>query len=400
MNIHSLFQVYYNRKKLLPIMLVILLSFLVLAFITNMLWKNILRVTNDDFSLNYENIYSINIIWHDDLVNDSLLLERQKENLLRQIGKSAEVGSSTFSPTRLIDRRVVWGPTLTNKFGKHAEVKVGENFVETFELPLLSGKGFSKLDLLSAVPSVIIFKSLAEQENIKKVNDNSIIVFKVWSNTQREYIEKKCRVVGIVEDFPFLTYRDEFASCIFSFSPDDSRNSDNIYLKMARETPRGNVVSLFSQAAKNIGLQNSIKSLQIRSYDEIKSMKLSTFFNEVKIFFFIIILLITYVGATLFGVFYRYVLNHRDEFAIRRSFGCTQWDVYGKIMYEAVLYAMPGILLGVILFTNFGFLFDLKNMVISVVIPLLVILMVVVSSVIMPAISISRQPPVETLRDQ
>ena len=69
-------------------------------------------------------------------------------------------------------------------------------------------------------------------------------------------------------------------------------------------------------------------------------------------------------------------------------------------MLEALIYTLPGLLAGAVIFFNFALLIGMKNILPAIILPSVLILVVMSVSVFVPALYISRLSPVEAFYDE
>ncbi|MDH5400585.1 MAG: hypothetical protein OEX02_20700, partial [Cyclobacteriaceae bacterium] len=352
MNFHSVFQILRNKKKIVPVFITILLSFLVLSFITNFTWSSFVGSVRPIFSINYDNVYEVEIAWSKEAKDDSLLLISLKKQLYEQVQHHSQVSALTYSYASLINKS--WGMGKIEEFDDILVMNVGNNFTEFFGLPLLKGRNFNMEDKSGPIPQAIVFRSFAEQREISFDENATPLVITRQRHFPDEDPEKKVRVIGIIEDFPFLDEHDRIETIMFIHHLKNKWyiTGEKLYIRTKEQISKKELIEMLNSAVKKIGAIEHVSLSQVRSYETIMEQQFQTYLDYTKIFPALITVLLIYIGATLFGVFYQYVLNRRDEYAVRRSFGCTRWSIYRKVMLEALIYTLPGLLAGAVIFFN------------------------------------------------
>ena len=402
MNRHSLFQVFYNMKKMLPVSGTIFLSFLVLSFAVSLTWSYAKMVVTLPVSLNYDNLYQMEVVWKKPFVSDSLQLSLQKKALQKAMSNNKDVVAVTDNPSYLFNSRRM----SSSKYSLDQTLVaiVGLDFSRTFGVNLIEGRPFTEEDLHHPLPAAIILKSLAEQEHITNVTDKTVLSFKnTRARSGKENPNKQFRVVGIIDDIPFRSELDgktyETIVFVYEHSP-YSKNLSRLFVKVKEGVGMTGVSAAYSDAVATSNSGSYIYSTGIRTIEEMLSQGMDDALEEMRPVIVLLILLVIFVGGALFGVFYRQMKERMDEFAVLRSFGCTQWGIFRKALFEAILHVTPGMVAGAIVFINFGILADFKDLWEAVLISALFIIVMIIGAVFVPAVFIARQPPVVALREQ
>jgi ABC-type antimicrobial peptide transport system permease subunit len=200
-----------------------------------------------------------------------------------------------------------------------------------------------------------------------------------------------------MDDIDFIDeWKRGYESSIFLFK--NKEVLENLYIKFNKEYTSDQANLMLEEAMSKNGLKEYLDITIIKTADQIIWDQINKMVSEFKIIFGIVLLLFIYVGSTLFGVFYKLIMARVDEFAIRRSFGCTQAGLFVRVISESMITVIPGLLIGAVIFINFGMLTNQPNILEATMFPVLLILLMVLTTVFVPAIYISKQRPVEILR--
>lgn len=321
-------QTLYNRNqyagknylsKGLVILQFTLATFLIISTIT--IYSQFNYLMNFDLGYNDKNVVSING-W----ALDKTKLALFKTELSREpsvIGITADQGGR-------------WG-TMAHINGKQQQMfdmkHVDEDYLPLFQVPMVTGRNFSKTMVSDSANSVLVNEEFVKQAGWKKPIGEVVDFF---------YNKKKYTVVGVVKDYHFLSLTEKISPILYTMKPDYSFG--NIFVKISdknKSKSLNRIQKEFKALFPFIPYQYKFKDAEVaEQYDkEAKWKQIVTFGAVLTIF-------ISCIG--LFGLATLSAERRRKEIGIRKVLGASVEGIvrklstdFAKLVIIAAVIAVP-----------------------------------------------------------
>ncbi|MGK7396655.1 MAG: ABC transporter permease [Candidatus Cyclobacteriaceae bacterium M3_2C_046] len=389
----SIKQLGKNMPRLWMVGIIVMLAYLVLSFIFTMFIRSTENAFSPTVDFNYNKIYEVKINWKADLTNDKSYFQLRREQLKNEMQRLNYVVEASYAANSVLDDPNYYA--LTREVGI---IGVEENFMTTLDPEIKKGRDFVKADLDHHLPAIIITEAAAHAFGISTIGDD--VLFPIEFNQEKtDY-----RVVGIVEDLDHQFWlKTNYLAFVYvnrnNTNLSVNSQADWLYLQTNQSFSKPEIEEKLQQIIKNENYDQQLIEFEIRTFSSVTKAKLYSKLKEFKPLLAIMLLLIIYISTTLFGVFHKHVQKKKEEFAIRRALGCHKSGIYKKIFMEAILMAIPGILLAGLLYLNFLFLQNQMENWLASILPALIILLVIILSVAWPAYRAGSIHPVVGLRE-
>ena len=404
---YTIKQLLQNKPRLWMVGVIVMLAYLVLAFIAGIFLDYAPPYWQTYLDLDFENKYEVKIQWKQSIINDTSRIITLRKDLKRAVEMDPNILSTTYSNLPMIQTR------YSGLFNNETLLfPVEEDFIATLKPNLINGRDFIADDFIHSLPAVIIPQSLASKKGIVKTGNNEIIVINRKTGKQKDQSESvQFRVVGIVEDVkvynrdrypktPDVVFAaiNKFQVNPFPYSSVNS-SSDWIYINAKENTNIWQIKERLDQVMERPEFLDFIIEMDLQNEKGIITNQLGKLWAEFRPLLAIMILLIIYTTTTLFGIFHKLVQKKKEEYAIRRALGCHRNGIYVKIITEATLLTIPGMLVAGLLYGNFLFLQGQPELWHASVVPAILILGVMLISIAWPAFRAGRIHPVDGLRE-
>ena len=406
---YTIKQLLQNKPRLWMVGVIVMLAYLVLAFIAGIFLDYAPPYWQTYLDLDFDNKYEIKIQWKESIVDDTSRLIILRKDLKRALEKDPNIISSAYSNLPMIQTEMIFSGLLNNET---LLFPVEEDFIETLKPNLIEGRDFIADDFSHSIPAVIIPRSMASKKGIVKTGNQEIIVLNRKSGKQKDQFDSiQFRVVGIIEDVKVYNRNrypkppDVVFAAINKFQVNAFRNSsvnnsrDWIYINAKENTNIWQIKERLDQVMERPEFLDFIIEMDLQNEKGIITNQLSKLWAEFRPLLAIMILLIIYTTTTLFGIFHKLVQKKKEEYAIRRALGCHRNGIYVKIITEATLLTIPGMLVAGLLYGNFLFLQGQPELWHASVVPAILILGVMLISIAWPAFRAGRIHPVDGLRE-
>lgn len=314
------------------------------------------------------------------------------KNQSRQIAAIQELTNSTMIPGKeigWINNNVKWTKRPDNEFHSLPFIGIGDNFFETFKIPILAGRSFSN-NFQNEENAVLITKAAAQQlgfENIEAALNEKIL------DGGRTY-----QIIGVTANFHQQALNTDFQPIIFRNIP----NASSYYsFKINTADLQGTLASL----EKNWNEQFSGSPFNFFFLDTFfdQQYKADRQFGSVFGFFALLSILVACLG--LFGLSSLMTTKRTKEIGVRKVLGASVSDIlmllssdYLKLILIANVVAAPFIYYAVQAWLEgYAFRIDFSWWV-MVLIPGVLVLLIAVSTVCGQAIKTAVGNPTEALR--
>lgn len=406
---YTIKQLLQNKPRVWMVSVIVMLAYLVLAFIAGIFLDHAPPYWQTYLDLDFENKYEVKIQWKQSIINDNSRVMTLRKDLKRAIEKDPNILSTTYSNLPMIQTEMIYSGLFNNET---ILFPVEEDFIATLKLNLINGRDFIADDLIHSIPAVIIPHSLARKKGIVKTGNQEIIAFNRKTGKQKDQFDSiQFRVVGIVEDV-MVYNRDRYPkapdvvfAAINKFQENPfpftsvSNSRDWIYIHAEENSNIWQIKEKLNQIIERPEFQDFIIEMDLQNEKGIITYQLRKLWQEFRPLLAIMILLIIYTTTTLFGIFQKLAQKKKEEYAIRRALGCYRNGIYAKIISEATLMTIPGMLVAGLLYGNFLFLQGQPELWQASIVPAIIILSVMIISIAWPAYRAGSIHPVDGLRE-
>ena len=301
----------YNRNqyagknylsKGLVILQFTLATFLIISTIT--IYSQFNYLMNFDLGYNDKNVVSISAGGLDKTKLPLFKAELSKEASI--LGVTADQGGR-------------WGTIAHINNGQQMQFDmkhVDEDYLPLFQVPMVSGRNFSKAMTSDSSNSVLVNETFAKQAGWKSPIGQVVDFF---------YNKKKYTVVGIVKDYHFLSLTEKTPPILYSMKPDYPWG--NIFVKISDKNKSGSL-NLIQKEFKSIfpfiPYQYKFKDAEVaEQYDKEAKWKQIVSFGAVLTIF------ISCIG--LFGLATLSAERRRKEIGIRKVLGASVEGIVRKL---------------------------------------------------------------------
>ena len=276
--------------------------------------------------------------------------------------------------------------TITNIL----HVETGRDFEKILKRKLIAGLPFS--DMATEVPEAIVTKTMADSLNI--FNKNLPQTITIRGNSKRNIGEKKCRIVGIIEDVDYFC-EGKKVNTLFS----NKLYNETVLIK----TEKGiNVEELEEKISGTV--QPLIKSKSIVQLVAMKVIIYELWYENKRTnltILSIIPLILFYSFLAIFSLFWVEVSRNKTKYGILRAIGFNRDQVFLVLIKEATFLSLISSIITAIILFNFRAMMPtsipfFKALFLSV----LSILVFVVLASLVPAIKTTKIQPAQTLSDE
>lgn len=293
-----------------------------LAFLTIMLGLVIINNT----------LYLTNLDWgyqREELLVVPLTEAKQYELLKGKI--SDQIGVQHISGSEHLVGRGSWSRAIEYNNTRH-EVRamgVSDDYLQTLNFNLLKGRHFIKDAASDEENAIIINQKMANYLNWENPIDKQILLDST-----------RYTVVGMVEDFHFLSFYQEMEPALFYISPEENYN----YLTIRSNSENFNEIKaivstswkeLFPEHPYDGMTQSSIFDWQIEDIERVE---------KVMSFIAIVALLLTAMG--MFGLVSLTVVKRMKEFSIRKVLGANLFNIAKNMNMEFLVMLLIAVTIG------------------------------------------------------
>lgn len=283
----------------------------------------------------------------------------------------------------------------------------GENFNKVFDLKLEQGKWFSETGNLPDRTPVVITRNHADNLGIRNITPGS--VYTCINPDSRKKDSIRYQITGIIENMENIRNmrsQSELRKNIFPvFSPgslyENKYNYDErLILKMQDDYDFELLNTQILSLMDKMNLGEYIHQHRLTSLNDVLKAQIIKHFDELRLLYGILLILLTYIFVVLFGNFWKMTQKRSVEIGIRRALGHSQSKVVFYILAESLLLMVTIMLPATIVYLN---LYKIMN--ISAPLPVYLIsagilLFVVLLATLIPAISAGRVHPVQALAEE
>ncbi|HET9529396.1 MAG TPA: ADOP family duplicated permease, partial [Blastocatellia bacterium] len=319
---------------------------LVLLIGAGLIIRTLHNLQNVDAGFNRENLLLFSV--------DPNLLGYKGErlaNLYRQMFERIEavpgVLSVTFSRNALLSGsssgRSVYLPgavLASGEDGPLGEVRihqVRENFLETMEIPLLSGRSLSPQDDARAPRVAVVNQAFAERAFPGEDPTGKRIGFDPETPNQVE-------IIGVARDAKYASLREEIRPTLYLPWLQELSGAGSMIISVRTSNDPSSFVAAIRQAVREVEANLPLAGGRTQAEVADQSLRMERLFARLLSFFGLLALLLAVVG--LYGVMAYSVAQRTQEIGIRMALGAGRGDVLNMVIRQGMALTFAGIALG------------------------------------------------------
>lgn len=385
---------------MISVALLVFFCFLLFASISGISLNIFKLLFSPRFSINYEHIYKIELVWKKDVSENKKHLGSLRQLTYDCTKLLPQVPSQAYSGAYLINN------TRMNSFSStHENISVTEieqGLIQVFNIKLIDGRDFNQKDINIKTPPILIPSSLAKERGITEIDKNT--TFDITHTVRNKTITEKYRVVGIIEDIKCnVPNQQEKTHTAFVFrdklEKKYSLDLDNLYLKVNKGYTPNQIKKAVATTFEKAGIDQYLVGYTVQSAQEIRSADFQYIYSNLIPIIGICLIVILFCGSTIFAIFYKQTLTKLDEFAVRRAFGCTKFHIFKRVMSESWMVSGFSLMIAALFYPNIAVLLDLQNIMESILVSAVIALTIVTGAATFPAWLASRRNPIELLNE-
>lgn len=283
----------------------------------------------------------------------------------------------------------------------------GENFSQVFDLKLEQGKWFTETGNLPDRTPVVITRNHADYLGIRNLTSNSL--YSCINPNSRNNDSIRYQIVGIVENMGNIRdmrSQSELGKNNFPvFSPGSLyANTYNYGERLILKMQDGYDFELLNTQILNLmdkmNLGEYIHQHRLTSLNDVLKAQIIKHFDELRLLYGILLILLTYIFVVLFGNFWKMTQKRTVEIGIRRALGHTRGNVVFYILAESLLFMATIMLPATIVYLNLYKIINISAPLPVYLISAGILLFVVLLATLIPAISAGRVHPVQALAEE
>ncbi len=275
------------------------LGLLLFVVVINMK-DQLIYLLNKDMGFDKESVLVI-----EDLKGQSNLF-KQETVAIPGVEQVSLTNSSLFAKDMFA---IFWKDSETNKYTNVFMSTVDEDFMETLDIKLDSGRFFQNSPF-DKTNSVLVNQTFYEM--LRKADDFS-----------GKYKDKQ--IVGVISDFNLMPLTKKVEPLVVNFNPSTSKGYNNAYIKLSGDNNVQEVIESL-QASWNSLYPNRLFAFDF--LDEKISREYASFANMVDAITYLSVLAIVFSCMGLFGLMSILVMNRLKEIGIRKVFGASISQIY------------------------------------------------------------------------
>jgi ABC-type antimicrobial peptide transport system permease subunit len=393
-------QLLKKRNRFAVSAIILFLAFFVFVVIANFGFLKLYKSFLPQLPVGTKDRITMDLNWNYDKLNQKPAgLEDQfyKRLLLLDGVMSADFGFT--DPTNIFD---ISRGNLNNEEEDETLIFCGTEFGTVFDLNLASGRWFTVSDKSMHYPPAVITTQHAHKMGIGTVGKDTYYNF-ISGGSGRDSMVFE--VVGIVDNIPDMhkfrrIEKGAFPVFVPTYSSKLNIPVQSLLIKVRPGTDPGVFQQELDALVQKTGFNEYLFGYENRSIDDLIKGQVLKHFEDFKLIYGVLLILISYILISIFGNFWKMTQKRTVEIGIRRALGHTRGNVVFYILAESLL-------LLVMVLTPATFIYLNLYSTIKIAAPLAVYLIssamlffIVLLATIIPAVYAGRIHPVQALAEE
>ncbi|MGH9935611.1 MAG: FtsX-like permease family protein, partial [Blastocatellia bacterium] len=214
---------------------------------------------------------------------------------------------------------------------------IGENFLETMEIPLLAGRAFTKQDDARAPKVVVVNQSLA-----REFFPNESPIGKRFTFDDKKPDEYE--IVGLVKDAKYRRQRDDAPPTTYLSWRQNPRDMGRATVEMRFTGDPNSTIAAVRQAMREVDENLPITDVKTQVEQADETLRMERLFAKLVTLFGLLAQQLASIG--LFGVLAYAVSQRTREIGIRMALGAAPTDMLKMVIRQGMTLAVIGVALG------------------------------------------------------
>jgi putative ABC transport system permease protein len=231
--------------------------------------------------------------------------------------------------------------------------RVGDGYLDTMDIPLLVGRGFTHDDSADGEMVTVISKTLADQ---LAPNDPAAVIGKRVTFGPEGKTQQTLTIVGVTRDFPTAQMSTERAQLLLPLAQHPSPNVFLVARSAAGEQPL-KLTAALENAVRDLGPDvdrnhtygGGTAYSRIVTGVGLRRNSVRNFLERAALTGGAGSVILTLAALGIYGVVGLMVATRTREIAVRVALGASRRGVVGLILFDVVKLVMPGVVFGLLI---------------------------------------------------
>jgi hypothetical protein len=396
-------QLLKKRKRYVVTVIVLFLSFFVLAMLLNAGYVFAVKSFMARLPVPTNNRVELYLDWKTEQFDSKHLITRKQ--LKQKIQNLPGVQATDYVINNIVD----WSlHTSIEKCSDNSYLYYcGEEFHKVFDFKLEEGSWLSDAPIVGKSIPVVLTRAHANLLGIEKVSDRTVFTSVYGRGHYQDSVQYQVR--GIIGDEIVLHTRDDLERSLHAMFTTarvfENRfkmwsKDERLILKMKEgydfDTLNQHVLSITNELERsNVLFQHSLNPL-----DELVNRQIKDHFSDMKLLYGILFILLGYIFVTLFGSFWKIANRRIHEAGIRRALGHTRVQVIWYLLLEPLVLLLSILVLCTVIYLNTYAILGIKYPLPIWLITVTFLFLVVIIATWLPAVTAGKVQPVEVLGNE
>jgi len=231
--------------------------------------------------------------------------------------------------------------------------RVGDGYLDTLDIPLLIGRGFTRDDSAGGEMVTVISKTLADQ---LAPNDPAAVIGKRLTFEPEGKTPQTLTIVGVTRDFPTAQMSSERAQLLLPLAQHPSPSVFLVARSAAGEPPL-KLTAALENAVRDLGPDvdrthtygGGTAYSRIVTGVGLRQNSVRNFLERAAVTGGAGSVILTLAALGIYGVVGLMVATRTREIAVRAALGASRRGVVGLILFDVVKLVMPGVVFGLLI---------------------------------------------------